>query len=133
MRAATIMRPEGPSFHAFRDVANFDKWCDGPVGSGPGSFIAAPREVVNKLRGWDEAYVGYGSCDHDWIERLEQVACKVVNIGKTDGAFALHQNHRRMVPKDVLPFVKRNRELFARTKAKDVAPIRNLGGWGGKA
>jgi glycosyltransferase involved in cell wall biosynthesis len=127
-RAATVMRPEGPSSFVFKDASVFEKYNEGPVAPGPGSFISAPRKVIEKLRGWDEAYVGYGCADHDWIARLEQAGCKVVNIG----SYALHQHHARKATKDIRKAIERNRERFALTKEGELGTIRNPDGWGGR-
>ena len=127
-RAATVMRPEGPSSFVFKDASIFEKYNEGPVAPGPGSFISAPRKVIKKLRGWDEEYTGYGCADHDWIARLEQVGCKVVNIGN----YALHQHHARNDPRGIRKAIERNQERFALTVSGELRTTRNLEGWGGK-
>jgi len=100
---------------------------EGRKAPGPGCCIIAPRQAVWEIHGWDEAYVGYGPADWDFVERLEKAGWPVVNISKTDDIWNVHQDHERILG---TPLHHKNRAYHE--KAKNLSdPVRNMGEWGG--
>lgn len=136
VRAPTRMKNSGPSASVFRPgfaVRTFNKAMrSGKVAPGPGSLIAAPREAVYGIKGWDEFFVGYGATDWDFVRRLEQWGCRSRTTVQLARIYALHQAHERTsaqkVPEKVL---KRNRERYELTCSGTLSPKRNKKKWGG--
>jgi GT2 family glycosyltransferase len=98
--------------------------------SGPGGCIAAPRSAIRKIHGWDEAFVGYGAADWDYVKRLEKVGLKEVvlpHAGAPD-ILVLHQKHppNRMREHEAR---QRNRRLYEQTLIQE-NPVRNDDSWG---
>jgi len=135
VRASTYMCEEYPFWGGFKTRALAEKALARPgmvVGTGPGCFIGAPKRSVWKVRGWDEAFIGYGPTDWDFVYRLRQTGLHVVDLAKAAGQYIMHQNHERDENTRLRKYIDHNRDLFAITKAKKKGPARNRKGWGGK-
>lgn len=121
------LKPGDPVFFRL-DRDHFRRSVDlGSRAPGPGSCILAPREAVEKIRGWDEKFVGYGPADWDFVERLEKAGYPVINLSDTNDIWTLHQDHERILG---TPLQHNNRAYHAQSKKKG-NPVRNAKGWGG--
>lgn len=130
VRSRTSLVPLPPGTKDFFQLGpkSFKKLVDkGRKAPGPGCCIIAPRAAIWKIHGWDEAYVGYGPADWDFVERLEKAGWPVVNISETDDIWNAHQNHERVLG---TPLHHKNRAYHE--KVKNLSnPVRNVGEWGG--
>lgn len=128
VRTSLVPKPPGDSVFFKLEPEDFNRNVElGRKAPGPGSCILAPRAAVEKIRGWDEAFVGYGPADWDFVDRLEKAGWPVVNLSESDRIWTLHQDHKRILG---TPLQHQNRAYFAKSK-KRISPIRNLKGWGG--
>jgi len=81
-----------------------------------------------KVRGFDESYVGWGSEDFDLLTRVKKANMKVRWIGESNEAIMLfHQPHERDTKRD-LEYQKKNQKLLRLIKDYKVNP----NGWGEK-
>lgn len=99
----------------------------GKKAPGPGCCILATRAAVEKIHGWDEAFVGYGPADWDFVDRLEKADYYIVSLSDSDGIWTLHQNHKRILGTTLQ---HNNRAYYAESKERK-DPLRNRKGWGG--
>jgi glycosyltransferase involved in cell wall biosynthesis len=134
VRTRLIEGPKGqpgqPIFSQL-DVESFERNSRDPNAGrdafGPGSLVMAPTEDVCKVRGWDEKFIGYGIVDWDYVERLEKLGLKVINLTAEEGVWCLHQDHPRAINVEQ---VGRNDELHEASK-QNPDPYRNPDFWGG--
>ena len=130
VRTSLVPKPPGDPLFFKLDPDDFNRSVDlGKKAPGPGSCILAPREAVETIHGWDEAYVGYGPADWDFVERLDKAGWPVINLSAMNGIWSLHQHHKRILG---TPLQHKNRAYHKKSKDK-LTPVRNLKGWGGIA
>ena len=88
----------------------------------PCAFVSAvPREAVFAIRGWDERYIGYGSEDQDYHDRLIRHGLRE-QVFEAHGPVAnvIHQWHERTRLDDEDAMRVRNRLILERSTADDV-------------
>lgn len=128
VRTSLVPRPPGDPLFFKLDPEDFNRSVDlGRKAPGPGCCILAPRAAVERIHGWDEAFVGYGPADWDFVERLEKAGWPVINLSESDSIWTLHQDHQRILGTSLQ---HKNRAYHAVSK-KSVSAVRNLKGWGG--
>lgn len=137
IRAPTRMKNAGPSGACFRPGAPWKvvnkAMLYGKVAPGPGSLIAAPREAVFGIRGWDERFLGYGPADWDYYRRLAQWGCRRRTTAQEARLYALHQYHRPRREVSDKRSRARNRKLYRETLLGERSPVRNRNNrWGGE-
>ena len=86
--------------------------------------IIVPRHIVNKLRGYDERYYGWGAIDSDFFDRVKRVYQVRRTINRLP--LSVHIMHPQNPTKHT-ECTQRNRKLWR----KGGPPVRNPGGWGG--
>lgn len=99
--------------------------------AGMGAAMIVPRRWFRKVRGFDETYRTWGCEDTDLVER----AARELHVAWLEGAFVVHQWHRRDWPtSEQFEHVKENRAyLRAMQTAFPFQVVRNLtGGWHGE-
>ncbi|MHC4298891.1 MAG: glycosyltransferase family 2 protein [Planctomycetota bacterium] len=128
VRTSLVPKPPGDPLFFKLEPEDFNRSVElGKKAPGPGCCILTPREAVETIRGWDEAYVGYGPADWDFVERIEKAGWPVVNLSESNRIWTLHQDHERILG---TPLQHKNRAYHARSKLK-TNPVRNKKGWGG--
>ena len=81
-----------------------------------------------KVRGFDESYIGWGSEDFDLLTRVKRARIKVKWMGESlDSIELFHQPHKRNTRKD-LEYQEENKKRLASINKYAVNP----NGWGGK-
>lgn len=92
-----------------------------------GGCQCASIDQWEKVRGFDERYVGWGSEDYDLLTRMEKSRAKVVWIGETrETIMVFHQPHAKNI-KQELEEQKQNKKLLNNVRSYRVNPD----GWGG--
>ena len=137
VRAPTRMKNAGPRGSVFRPGAPpkviRTGMRIGKVAPGPGSLIAASREAVFAIRGWDERFLGYGPADWDYFKRLVQWGCKPRTTVRLAGLYALHQYHKPRGEVKDKRARGRNRRIYQETLSGVRGPVRNENQrWGGE-
>jgi len=88
----------------------------------PGACQCMHIEQWNKLRGYDESYVGWGSEDMDLYKRALKMNLQVMWMGESrDSIMAFHQPHPRNIKRD-LEYQKHNKRRLANIKGYVVNP-----------
>jgi hypothetical protein len=91
-----------------------------------GGGIAAPREIIEEIRGFDEVYDrAWGGDDNDMVDRLVEYGLHWHNLSLRENIVNLHQYHPRTVDTQS-PEVKANRRYYRKKKAV----FCNDDGWG---
>lgn len=137
VRAPTRMKNAGPAAAAFQPGAHPKKFQKamlyGKVAPGPGSLIAAPREAVFGIRGWDERFYGYGPADWDYFQRLVQWGCRPRTTVQEANIYAVHQYHKPRREAKNKRLRARNRKLYKETLSGKRGSARNKNRkWGGE-
>ena len=82
----------------------------------------------NKIRGFDETYIGWGSQDQDMLKRAGMAGLKVVWMGETVESLQLfHMPHPKLDIKKDLADQHENKKRLAHIQSATVNPD----GWGG--
>jgi len=81
----------------------------------------------NKVRGFDENYIGWGSEDFDLLTRVKKARLHVGWMGECGDVSLFHQPHSKDIKKD-LEYQAKNQKLLGRIRSYSVNP----NGWGGK-
>lgn len=81
----------------------------------------------NKLHGFDENYIGWGSEDFDLLTRAKKARLHVKWMGEGGDVALFHQPHTKNVKKD-LEYQEENKKLLGKIRHYQVNP----NGWGGK-
>jgi len=80
----------------------------------------------NKIRGFDESYIGWGSEDYDLLTRAKKAGIKVKWMGESkESIMIFHLPHARNTKKD-LEYQEKNKKILANISGYEV----NLDGWG---
>ena len=81
----------------------------------------------NKLHGFDENYIGWGSEDFDLLTRAKRARLHIKWMGEHGDVELFHQPHAKNIKED-LEYQEENKKLLARIRHYRVNP----NGWGGK-
>ena len=93
-----------------------------------GGCQAAHIDTWNKVNGFDENYVGWGSEDYDLLTRMKLSRAKIVWIGEERNSIMLfHQPHSKNVAQDLKEQAE-NKRLLNKINGYKVNP----NGWGDK-
>ena len=84
-----------------------------------GGACLCPTRLYEKVRGFDEKYVGWGAEDNDFINKIESVDGEVIKSEKLE---VLHLDHPRIGEENKV-LVKRNRERLARKERGEIVMI----------
>jgi len=79
-----------------------------------------------KIHGFSESFIGWGSEDYDLLTRAQLAGFKVVWMGENNDIMLFHQPHPKNVIED-LKYQENNKKILAKIKS----PIVNPNGWGG--
>jgi glycosyltransferase involved in cell wall biosynthesis len=91
-----------------------------------GGGVAAPRKVVEEIRGFDEVYDrAWGADDNDFVDRLIEYGLDWYNLTAQENIVNLHQFHPRTV-NEKSPGTIANRKRYDRLQTI----VRNENGWG---
>lgn len=85
------------------------------------------KDDWNKIRGFDESYVGWGSEDQDLLERAKFAKIKPIWLGENNDCKLFHQPHTKESVKKDLEYQEENKRRLAHIKEYQVNP----NGWGG--
>ena len=92
----------------------------------PGAIQCMSKQSWEKLRGYDENYIGWGSEDYDLVVRAKMAKIKTKWLGEsTESIMAFHQPHARDVKSD-LAYQEKNKKILDAVKTYQVNP----NGWG---
>jgi len=81
-----------------------------------------------KIRGFDESYIGWGSEDYDLLTRAKKAGIRIKWIGEgLESIMLFHQPHKRDTKKD-LEYQEENKKRLSIIGKESVNP----NGWGGK-
>ena len=130
VRVQTKLMPYKSDHAMFRNLspASFEKNAQqGAVARGPGCCIVARTRDIESIHGWDEAYVGHGVADWDFVCRLKMQGLHLISLSAVDGVWSMHQDHERAIDRSA---VQRNLALFSSIDKK-ASPLRNMESWGG--
>lgn len=120
--------PRNPQLARSLTEDDFERLSSGRrVAPGTGGCVAFRSEVLAKLRGYDERYVGYGFSDWDMSDRLVSAGLPVDTLTGVD---ALHQRHGEagFRTKNMSRYDK-SRQMWK--KSKTLPARRNPMTWGG--
>jgi predicted glycosyltransferase involved in capsule biosynthesis len=92
-----------------------------------GGCLFIRRSTYLSIRGYDEAYVGWGGEDSDLVKRLTKTKYNLVNVTKREGILVLHQWHQTRKEKEVT-YVEANKSRYW---SKDLPAVRNVKSMGG--
>jgi len=82
-----------------------------------------------KLRGFNEEMVGWGSEDVELLKRADRMKLKIKWIGESRESISVfHQPHSKISVKDDLECQRLNKRVYGKSEQRLV----NLNGWGGK-
>ena len=85
-------------------------------------------DIWNKVRGYDERYIGWGSEDVDLVRRVSMANFRVRWLGETlDSIMLFHQPHRKINYKQDLKDQYSNLRYYQNIRRHDANPE----GWGG--
>jgi GT2 family glycosyltransferase len=97
-----------------------------------GGFQCTSRENWLKIKGFDEAFVGWGSEDYDLLNRAIQAGLNIKWLGEDRSNIMLfHQHHDKSDIKKDLEYQEENKKILAKTMRGIKREI-NPNGWGGK-
>ena len=103
---------------------------EGKWGQGPGCAIAAKRQHVYSVRGWDERFTGYGAADHDFVIRLEKLGVPHFQLPtRRHNVYVIHQYHPPLRVSVNKVLRRQNVAYYERSK-KRKNPVRNNRDWG---
>lgn len=92
-----------------------------------GGCQCAHIDIWNKVRGFDEKFIGWGSEDVDLLGRMQGIGLRTIWMGEAEGSIMLfHQPHHKDVVQDIKEQNKNKRILALSTK-REINP----NGWGG--
>jgi len=91
-----------------------------------GGGIAAPKNVIHEIRGFDEVYDrAWGADDNDMVDRLIEYGLEWYNLSKEENIVTLHQWHPSRQD-ETNPGTIANRERYYTLETV----VRNEDGWG---
>jgi predicted glycosyltransferase involved in capsule biosynthesis len=91
----------------------------------PGAIQCMSKQNWEKLRGYDENYVGWGSEDYDLVVRAKMAKINIRWLGESNGVMAFHQPHPRDTKSD-LAYQEKNKKILNSVRTYQVNP----NGWG---
>jgi len=97
-----------------------------------GGCQCASIDLWNRVNGFDEDFIGWGSEDYDLLTRMVASGAKEVWMGENNKSINLfHQNHDKVSIKEDLKCQNENKKLLLKA-AKGKRPFKaNPNGWGG--
>jgi predicted glycosyltransferase involved in capsule biosynthesis len=97
-----------------------------------GGCQCASIDLWNKVNGFDEDFIGWGSEDYDLLTRIGAARAKVVWMGENRQSLNLfHQHHDKISVKEDLECQDKNKRLLVKS-SKGIRPFKaNPNGWGG--
>jgi predicted glycosyltransferase involved in capsule biosynthesis len=98
-----------------------------------GGCQCAHIDQWNKVRGFDEDFIGWGSEDYDLLMRMVSSGAKEVWMGESSSSLNLfHQHHEKINIKEDLLCQDKNKKLMMKA-ARGKRPFQaNPNGWGGE-
>jgi len=97
-----------------------------------GGCQCASIEQWEKVRGFDEDFVGWGSEDYDLLTRMKRSGANVIWVGESRGSINLfHQNHGKPNIKRDLECQEENKKLLNKAMSGKRPYAANPNGWGG--
>jgi glycosyltransferase involved in cell wall biosynthesis len=135
IRIRTRMMPQLPEHEIYRQLDPPKRFVQASRkvewAFGPGCVIAAPMNVVSRIRGWDEEFVGYGPVVLDFVHRLKVAGLKELVLPRDYPArhiVNMHQHHKRLRDKQSL-LREKNIARYEKTLKSNKA-VRNTEFWG---